>query len=70
MTITIKLNTGNAAFAECDDDGTREQQRDARDREVGRILRAWAARIPEDGYSANLYDANGNRVGTVTMRGK
>lgn len=67
MTITIKIATGNAAF--CAEDGAHVDA-EARDREVGRILREWAARIPEDGYSANLYDYNGNRVGAVTMRGK
>lgn len=61
MTITISIKTDNAAFG---DDST------DRDREVGRILREWAGRIPEDGYGATLHDDNGNRVGQVTVRGK
>lgn len=60
MTITIKLKTENAAFGENTED---------RDQEVARMLRAWAARIPEDGYGARLYDYNGNKVGTVTLTG-
>lgn len=61
MTITIKIDTGNAAFGESPEE---------RDQEVARIMREWAGRIPEDGYSMNLYDYNGNRVGVITMRGK
>ena len=57
MTITIRLKTENAAFED-------------RDAEVTRILREWAARIPEDGYGAKLYDVNGNTVGSVTITGK
>ena len=66
MTITIKINTDNAAFG--DNEGL--QLNADRDAEVSRILREWAARIPEDGYGATLHDHNGNTVGTVTVRGK
>lgn len=71
MTITIKLNTGNAAFCDSDAGETdRDAQQYARDIEASRILRSWALRIPEDGYGANLRDSNGNTVGSVTVRGK
>jgi hypothetical protein len=59
MTITIKIDTGNAAFS----DGNQEA-------EVIRILSEWVNRIPRGGYDCNLYDYNGNRVGVATVRGK
>ncbi len=56
MTITIKLKTDNAAFA----DGCKEQ-------EVQRILEKWIA----EGYGPrNLRDYNGNTVGSVTVTGR
>jgi hypothetical protein len=55
MTITIKLNTDNAAFS------------DSKDAEVQRILRVWLA---EGATSGKLRDYNGNTVGTVTITGK
>ena len=72
LIITIKIDTGNAAFHDddrADEDRTEDDDEDntARDAEVARILRAWAARIPEDGYGARLMDYNGNRVGSVTL---
>ena len=71
MTITIKIDTRNAAFLDDDEaveDGVTPSGA-ARDEEVSRILRAWASRIPKDGYGARLYDYNGNRVGAVIVTG-
>ena len=54
MTITITLETGNAAFEDS--------------REVPRILRDWLkADYP---HNATLRDSNGNTVGKVTVTGK
>lgn len=56
MTITIKLETDNAAF----EDGS--------GREVARILRKLAVKIQDDDLEAltggKLMDVNGNSVGT------
>ena len=60
MTITIRIKTGNAAF--CDDTHG----------EVVRIVREWV-RAGEDAGELErrgLMDYNGNRVGSVTVRGK
>ena len=59
MTITIKIDTGNAAFE------------DNKEEEVKRILTHWMATdtITESG-SIRLRDYNGNTVGSVTVRGK
>jgi hypothetical protein len=54
MTITIKINTGNAAFED-------------KEAEVTRIITNWLARGIRD---AGLMDYNGNRVGTVKVTGK
>jgi hypothetical protein len=61
MTITIRLNTGHAAF----DEGGREQ-------EIARILREAIGKVApfQSGAAAKLYDVNGNAVGTITVRGK
>ena len=59
MTITIRLKTDNAAFE------------DDRDAEVERILRKYL--LHGGGFcpgSINVLDANGNRVGSVTVTGK
>jgi hypothetical protein len=56
MTITIKLNTDNAAFQ----DGLKEQ-------EVQDILQKW---IDSGWGPRTLRDSNGNTVGSVTVRGK
>lgn len=58
MTITIKLKTDNAAFAE-DKQG-----------EVMRILSEWIENGKRGILAANLYDVNGNKVGRVTMAGE
>ena len=55
MTITIRLKTDNAAFE------------DDKAEEVQRILKDW---LSAGFRPANLYDANGNRVGSVTVTGK
>jgi len=58
VTITIKIDTGNAAFQP--PEGDKEQ-------EVQRILEEWL----RDGWGPrNLRDYNGNTVGTITVRGK
>jgi hypothetical protein len=57
MTITIKIDTGNDAFQ----DGNL-------DAEVGRILARVARDFADGAGPGNLYDINGNRVGTVTVR--
>lgn len=64
MTITIKINTENAAFE------------DDRDGELTRILTAAIARLTHNGSPywrtcpLTLHDSNGNTVGSVTVRGK
>lgn len=58
MTITIRIKTGNAAFADGD-----------KDAEVRRILEGVVEAMPIQG-TISLYDYNGNRVGDVTVRGK
>lgn len=58
MTITIKIDTGNAAF-EGDKRG-----------EVMRILADWIANGQRGILAAKLYDYNGNRVGSVTLKGE
>lgn len=55
MTITIKINTDNAAF-----EGDRDE-------EIARMLRRWLERGISD---AGLMDLNGNRVGSVQVKGK
>ena len=52
--ITITIETGNAAFEDYPN-------------ELGRILRALAARIDDDYYPAILSDNNGQKVGTVVV---
>lgn len=52
MTITIKLDTGNAAF-----EGDRDE-------EVLRILTHW---LTTNMRFTGLYDVNGNKVGTVKI---
>ena len=61
MTVTIKIDTSNAAFEPSTGD------------ETARILKDIAAKL-EDGSQmiyigeiANLYDANGNRVGSFKV---
>ncbi len=60
MTITIKIDTGNAAFE------------DDRDREVFRIVAQWlnnAERLNMlSKASSTLYDVNGNSVGKVVVK--
>lgn len=60
MTITIRLKTDNAAFA------------DDKSHEVRRILREWLRDVDEarGDLEQTLIDVNGNRVGSVTVRGK
>ena len=57
MTITIKIDTGNAAFDE------------NKIAEVERIIREW---LDGGGVYAQpkLYDVNGNHVGSVKVSGK
>ncbi len=56
MTVSIKIDTGNAAFT--DNEGA----------EVARILRRYAEHIDGGGpYESALMDYNGNRVGKVTV---
>lgn len=56
--ITITIETGNAAFDECPAT------------EIARILRDLATRLEENGdpFWTNLYDANGNNCGRVEIR--
>lgn len=58
MTITITIDTGNAAFEEPN-----------KEAEIERIIKAWLGDGIEKG-SRRIYDYNGNAVGTVTVRGK
>lgn len=61
MTITIKINTDNAAFE--DDKAT----------EVHRIVREAVAILNGDDYGPGAFpvrDSNGNTVGSVTVTGK
>lgn len=62
MTITIKIDTGNAAF-----------QGDNKHPEIVRIVQEWAARLTTgnrwSNYPPTLRDVNGNTVGTVTVTG-
>ena len=58
LTITIKMRTGNEAFT------------DDRESEVCRVLKdvvAYAARVQTSGEK-NLYDFNGNIVGTLEVK--
>lgn len=55
MTITIKIDTGNAAFEEDPDV------------EIHRMLFEW---LRKGMGNARLYDYNGNAVGRVTVTGK
>jgi molybdopterin converting factor small subunit len=59
MTITIKIETGNAAF-------------EYEGEEVGRILHELAARVVQRGSVTRetLRDYNGNTVGSVKVTGK
>lgn len=59
--ITIKIETSNAAF----EDGNKGL-------EVARILRTLADQVDDSGWFRfrSLYDANGNKVGAVTLTGK
>lgn len=60
MNITIKINTGNAAF----DDGNA-------DFEIARILREIALAYERNGNAPDkLYDVNGNAVGTHRATGR
>lgn len=62
MTITIKINTENAAF-----------EGPNKDTEIARLMQKIADRFSEGGSDyakGNLRDYNGNTVGTVTVRGK
>ena len=57
--VVIEIETENAAFEGVD-----------RDRELARILRMLAAKMMDKyeyglDYSPNLFDVNGNRVGTI-----
>lgn len=73
MTITIRINTGNATFHdENADEQDRAAQDVAREFEVNRILSAWLGVSAERGMleSTNLRDYHGNTVGSVTVRGK
>jgi hypothetical protein len=72
MTITIRLKTDNAAFHDADaGEKDRDAQEYARNVEVLRILRKW---LDRDGFEPcweqTLHDSNGNRVGSVTVKGK
>lgn len=58
MTITIKIDTENAAFHPPDGD---------RDQEVQNILQK---RIDAGWGPRRLLDSNGNHVGDITVRGK
>lgn len=60
MTITIKIQTANAAF------------RENGDGEVFRIINDAVERIRRDGFTVNapLRDSNGNTVGSVKVTGK
>ena len=64
MTITIKLTTDNAAFE------------DDKDAEIGRLVHRVAQRLERGAIASGiretqaLVDLNGNRVGSVTVRGK
>lgn len=58
MTITITINTDNAAFA------------DDKRGEVLRILADWIANGQRGILAAKLYDRNGNSVGRVTLKGE
>jgi len=51
--VTIKINTTNAAFA------------DGFECEVAGILRNLARKLEDDATPEQLYDANGNPVGSV-----
>lgn len=58
MTITIKINTDNAAFED-------------REAEVERIIKDWARQAQfVAGCSQPLRDYTGNTVGSVTVTGK
>ena len=58
--ITIKIETGNAAFdEECGGSPTHE---------IARILRDLADRFEDGTPPEYLRDVNGNRVGTVDVR--
>ncbi len=58
MTITIKIDTGNAAFED-------------RATEISRILHQWLDREGDFARgTVKLHDYNGNTVGSVTVTGK
>jgi hypothetical protein len=60
MTITIRIDTDNAAF---DDD-----KASGAHTEIARLLAGIAARFDTDGpHDGPLMDINGNTVGTVTI---
>ena len=56
--ITIKINTENAAFEGLDDGLT----------EVARILKEIAGKLENGSTPDKLRDLNGNTVGTVTIK--
>lgn len=60
MTITIRLDTGNAAFEDA-----------GKEAEVVRIITEQVCRVfySLGSTPTNLRDVNGNTVGTVTVRG-
>ena len=64
MTIMIRLKTDNAAF---EDDKQAEVTRI-----LAGIVESHERRMSRDrgNYTSNLYDSNGNIVGTVTVTGK
>lgn len=64
MTITIKIDTGNAAF--------RDSPAYATNYEVSQIMHVVADRFYMDGSDLvpALFDTNGNLVGSVTVKGK
>ena len=63
MLVTLSINCGNAAFGESGEEGF----------EVARILRALADTVEAEGdlesFSTRLLDFNGNRVGSVEVKG-
>ncbi len=59
MTITVKINTDNDVF-----------QYGNKEAEVARILRGVAMAVERGERDHNLFDSNGNNVGSVKVTGK